>query len=702
MASSDAVWGIDIGQCALKALKCVPSDQEGHIVAEAFDFVEYAQILSQPDADPAALIAEALQTFLSRNKVKGDRVAVSVSGQNGLARFIKIPPVEAKKIPDLVKYEARQQIPFALEEVIWDYQKMPGGVEEEGYVLDTEVGLFAMKREQVFKALKPLQDAGIEVDFVQLSPLAIYNFVNFDQISTLLDSGEANGHKWVVVLSMGTDTTELVVTNGGRVWQRSIPLGGNHFTRALMKELKLTFGKAEHLKRNAAQAPDAKALYQAMRGVFNDLVTEVHRSLAFFSSIEKEAEIKCVLAMGNTLKLQGLQSFLAKSLEYKVVGVEAFRNLEGAVVVNSPAFKDNLLAYGVSYGLCIQGLGEAKIHTNLLPREIITERIIRAKKPWAVAAVAAILLGMVVNYFGYVLPSKLVKVEDYKRAKDVVDGAQKRSGDLKQSEAAKDSEFKAIEEIGSHLTTPLNNPDPWTDLLLAIKTCLPKLEKGKEKPADLTKRPFIYVDGLDCREVKDLKGWYKLATADKTNVHKPDPKNKPAAPTPPPDGAPADGAAAPAEGSALEPGWVIEISAHHYHNTDPVSFEHIYVRDTFLANLDDEKLEVEVPNLKDGHPVVKNGQVEMVKVKLKDLGISRPLLIAREKKKAVSHPEVIPATGPRPTGGLGGAPDPNANKTVDRFDFKVQFAWKGLSRGAPQPVAPTATAAAGTATAGGE
>ena len=103
-------------------------------------------------------------------------MAISVPGQSGLARFIKLPPVEAKKIPDIVHYEARQQIPFALEDVVWDYQQMAGGSEEDGFALETEVGLFAMKREQVARALRPFNDAGIEVDIVQLTPLAIYNY----------------------------------------------------------------------------------------------------------------------------------------------------------------------------------------------------------------------------------------------------------------------------------------------------------------------------------------------------------------------------------------------------------------------------------------------------------------------------------------------------------------------------------------------
>jgi type IV pilus assembly protein PilM len=147
MAANDAVWGIDIGQSALKALRLRQSqDDKTKVVADAFDFVEYPTIIGQPDADANELVREALKTFLSRNSVKGDKVAISVSGQNGLARFIKLPPVEAKKIPDIVRYEARQQIPFKLEDVVWDYQKMPGGSEEEGFALEAEVGLFAARR----------------------------------------------------------------------------------------------------------------------------------------------------------------------------------------------------------------------------------------------------------------------------------------------------------------------------------------------------------------------------------------------------------------------------------------------------------------------------------------------------------------------------------------------------------------------------
>ena len=96
------VWGIDIGQCGLKALRCELSEDGTTAVATAFDFIEYPMILSQPDADPSTLVREAFATFMSRNKLKGDRVAMSVSGQFGLTRFFGPPPCQIKQLPDLV------------------------------------------------------------------------------------------------------------------------------------------------------------------------------------------------------------------------------------------------------------------------------------------------------------------------------------------------------------------------------------------------------------------------------------------------------------------------------------------------------------------------------------------------------------------------------------------------------------------------
>src|SRR5205807_4542854 len=132
--------------------------------------------------------SQALQTFLSRNDVSKDAVAICVPGQTALARFIQLPPVESSKVVEIVKYEAKQQIPFALEDVIWDFQPLGGGIEESGFMLDAEVGLFAMKRDQVQQHLSPFLARKVEVDLVQIAPLALYNFLCHDQFGQVLGS----------------------------------------------------------------------------------------------------------------------------------------------------------------------------------------------------------------------------------------------------------------------------------------------------------------------------------------------------------------------------------------------------------------------------------------------------------------------------------------------------------------------------------
>src|SRR5437879_8423817 len=136
MAIKPGVWGIDLGQCALKAIRL--QEVDGELTATAFDYVEHPKILSQPDADPDQLTREALEKFLSRNSLKGDLVAISVPGQSGLARFVKLPPVEEKKIIDIVRFEANQQIPFPLDEVVWDFQEIGWGGVTDGFAKDTD------------------------------------------------------------------------------------------------------------------------------------------------------------------------------------------------------------------------------------------------------------------------------------------------------------------------------------------------------------------------------------------------------------------------------------------------------------------------------------------------------------------------------------------------------------------------------------
>ena len=118
----------------------------------------------------------------------------------------------------------------------------------------------------------------------------------------------------VVLVSMGVDATDVVVTNGLRMAQRSMPIGGKRFTRALVEEMQYTFAKAESEKRNAVHAADPKAVFRAMRPVFNQFASELQRSLNYFTSTDRSLKIGRVFLVGNAAKLRGLSDFVGKQL----------------------------------------------------------------------------------------------------------------------------------------------------------------------------------------------------------------------------------------------------------------------------------------------------------------------------------------------------------------------------------------------------
>jgi len=402
MAKVRTVWGIDIGQRALKALRLRAAD--GELEVEAFDIVEHPQILSQPDADSQQLIRAALEQFLSRNSVAGCTVCVSVPGQSSFTRFVKLPPVEPKKIPDIVRFEAEQQIPFAISEVIWRWQTF-----HDADSPDVEVGIFAMKRTDIAEVLDHFSAVGIDVDIVQMAPLALFNFMAYDE--------QASEDGATLLADVGADKTDLVVSDGPRIWTRTIQIGGNNFTEAVVKAFKLSFAKAEKLKRTAASSKYARQIFQAMRPVFADLVQEIQRSVGYYTSLHREARFKRLIGLGNGFRLPGLQKFLEQNLGMQVVRIDSYKKLRPAGSVNTPVFTDNVLSFAVSYGLALQGLGQAAVETNLLPSQIVRARQWARKRPWFAGVAATILAILAVHLFhNYRDRSQMSASQDLNRA----------------------------------------------------------------------------------------------------------------------------------------------------------------------------------------------------------------------------------------------------------------------------------------------
>ena len=683
MAKSQSVWGIEIGQTALKALRCTMVD--GEVMADAFDFIEYPKILSQPEADADELVADAISQLLERNDAITDKVCVSVPGQSGLAKFFKPPPVEVKKVGDIVRYEARQQIPFDLADVVWDFQMMPGSMVEEGYALESEVGLFAMKREQAYRQLAPFDRADIEVDVVQLAPLSLYNMLAYDRMNERLDADvfdPDNPPASSVVLSIGTDSSDLIITNGFRIWQRSMPIGGNHFTRQLTKDLKLTFAKAEHLKRNAREAVDPKLVFQTMRPVFNDLVTEVQRSIGFFRSLDKKAEIGDLLLTGNTVKMPGLAAYLEKNLGYDVQVLDRFNRLTGDDVLANPAFRDNAPTFAVCYGLCLQGLDNSQMHTSLVPREILTERMIRAKKPWTVAALAVLLLGMS-GHYAFTERSWATTHDDlWSNSVSAVTAMEGYKSDHESQDSELDAKLSYLNVMGKEVSGNAERRLKWLEIIKTVNNAVPrksfvdgKIPTRQEVPLD--EREDIHITRFDTKYYEDLKDWWTEELAQRyreeirnwallTNNELDEEAEAALASDTGPEGS----------------GWVFELSCYHDYNKESlttgggeIGSNHVrrVMTSSFLPDTPLSKT-VELPRPDGGKEVFT----------LAEMGITYPLMLDDNEPKLVkiANPDYDPAAGFGDDEGEGvgnGQDDEDKEPAffqVPRLEFVFQMVWQ--------------------------
>ncbi len=428
VVKAGAVWAIDIGNDSLKALHL--SSAGGVVEVIGFDNIRHGKILSGTgvkNTERDELIALSLRQFVKQNNLGKEDVVVSVPSQNSFARFVNLPPVETKRIPEIVKFEAAQQIPFDINDVQWDWQMMtePGSAE-------VKVGIFAVKGDIVTSTLEHFSREDILVSCVQMAPMALYNYILYDRSDLLKSDGQA-----IVVLNIGAENTDLVVCTQSTVWQRCIPMGGNAFTKAIADAFKLNFEKAEKLKRTAPMSKYARQILQAMKPIFTDLSSEIQRSLGFYSNSNPNTKASKIIALGGGTKMRGLLKYLQQTLQIPIERPDSFAKLAMSPSVSAAKFHESVCDFGIVYGLALQGLGQARITSNLLPRNIARSMAWAGKARYFIAAACVLLLVSVLSLVRTVFDRITYggKSNIRQEVKSIIDTAAQADGKLKEEEA---------------------------------------------------------------------------------------------------------------------------------------------------------------------------------------------------------------------------------------------------------------------------
>jgi type IV pilus assembly protein PilM len=253
-------------------------------------------------------LSAALTKFLEGRGLESDRICISLGGVQVLPRYFRIPDVEESRLRDAVTFEVRHQIPFPLDELAWDFHAFPVlQTHTGGRVQDREILVLAAKLWQLQHPLGALDDAGVDGYTIQSDAAALYNFLRYEFEGEFPDDDAAARksatERVLVLLDVGREATNFVCCSPRSAFFRTFAVGGDVFTKALVRELNLTQSDAEALKRAPWKARSMQNWDETLDSAYRNLIEEIRRSEKMLG---RERRIERLFVAGGGAQLHGL------------------------------------------------------------------------------------------------------------------------------------------------------------------------------------------------------------------------------------------------------------------------------------------------------------------------------------------------------------------------------------------------------------
>ena len=428
---------------------------------------------ARQDATREATILKALQETLAEKGIKSKNVNVCAPGFHVFSKFVKLPPVDATKVTQIIQYEAQQNVPFPLAEVVWDYQILGSAASGE-----LEVLLVAIKSEVVEGLFRVAAQAKLKLSLCDASPAALcnafrYNYGDMDDCTMLLD--------------IGAKTSNLLFFEKGKVFSRSINLGANTITHDFANESKLKFDEAEKIKiaegfvslggayeepENANQAAISKIARQFM----TKLHIQVNQTIQFYRGQQGGAQPQRLFLSGGASLMPYTAQFFAEKLNIPVEYFNPLRNLQIDPSVNLEELARVAHSLGEVVGLGLRNLAHCPVEMNLMPESTLRWQAFNERKPYFMATVFSLVL--VAFAVGY-LYEKLAQAKE----KEIEDLQPKVTAMQAKSDSFNRvySKFQATQKDAAQITEWMEDRYYWGDVLAQLRNALLRSEADTEK-----------------------------------------------------------------------------------------------------------------------------------------------------------------------------------------------------------------------------
>ena len=409
MAKDNRLLTIDVGGDNIKMAEFSFSE-DGAVTLDKFAFHKVDN-----SGDPEALtFAEIYHQMLAEHGFTAKQVRLSLPVQSSFLRLSKLPPIlgSNKAIARIVEFEARQSVPYSMDEVEWNYQLMRHEWEEkrvetqeDGTSLevtenheDFEALFVAVKNENITEYTDVIADSGKDILSVNIAPIPLYNAAKATQIKD---------NECVLLLNIGSKSSSLIISDFNRISIRSIPIAGHTITQQIAKEFGIKFEEAEALKQRhgfvalggAYEEPEselAATISKISRNVMTRLHGEISRSINVWRSQHGGHQPERMLLSGGGSTMMYVPDFFQEKLRVPVEYLNTFSainigpdNDRNALQAVAPMFQELI-------GLSIRQVVRCPLEIMLLPRGIRKQKDLNRRKPYFYASAAALLLCLLI------------------------------------------------------------------------------------------------------------------------------------------------------------------------------------------------------------------------------------------------------------------------------------------------------------------
>ena len=439
MLNSKTFLAVDFGAGSLKLAE-FEINEAGGLRLKQYGFESLGAEGSQETAREAVVL-KGLQKLLAEKSIKSKTVNVCAPGFHVFSKFVKLPPVDAGKVTQIIQYEAQQNVPFPLEEVVWDYQILgstPAG--------ELEVLLVAIKADIVEGLFRTTEAVGLRLQLCDVSPAALcnafrYNYGDLEDCTMLLD--------------IGAKTSNLLFFEKGKVFSRSINLGANSITQDFANESKKKFDAAEQIKvaegfvslggaYEEPENPDQAAISKIARQFMTRLHIQVNQTMQFYRGQQGGSAPARLFLSGGASIMPYTAQFFAEKLNIPVEYFNPLRNVQIDPAINLEDLARVAHSLGEVVGLGLRNLAHCPVELNLMPESTLSWQSFNQKKPYLIATVFSLVavvaaVGLLFDKLASAKNDALEKVhtelppQEQKRAK-----FEQALGDLKKSQKEAD------------------------------------------------------------------------------------------------------------------------------------------------------------------------------------------------------------------------------------------------------------------------